>query len=191
MLTQHVGDRFTGITALSMTVPIAAVTAAVVGVPQAAGHLTLQVVAAAAGLALLFPVLQYALDMLALRRMTPTAFGTLMALEPAIGLLLGLLVLSQQPSPVQLAGIALVVLAGAGAQRNGLRTPSPTPPRRTTSCSRSPLRSRNDPDRPAQRTGQPARPRPRRLPVVRHRGTARRAPEFDTLSAPHALVDRN
>lgn len=97
VLTQHVGDRFSGVTALSLTVPIAAATAAVVGVPQAAGHLSLQVVAAAAGLALLFPVLQYALDLLALRRMTPTAFGTLMALEPAIGLLLGILVLSQHP----------------------------------------------------------------------------------------------
>ena len=126
VLTQHVGDRFSGVTALSMTVPIAAATAAVVGVPQAAGHLTLQVVAAAAGLALLFPVLQYALDLLALRRMTPTAFGTLMALEPAIGLVLGLLILSQRPSPIQLAAIALVVLAGAGAQRGGRRT-TPVP----------------------------------------------------------------
>jgi inner membrane transporter RhtA len=64
--------------------------------------------------------------MLALRRMTPTAFGTLMALEPAIGLLLGLLVLSQHPSPLQLAAIALVVLAGVGAQRGGRRSPSTT-----------------------------------------------------------------
>ena len=81
-------------------------------------------IAAAAGLALLLPVLQYALDLLALRRMTPTAFGTLMALEPAIGLVLGLLVLSQHPSPIQIAAIALVVLAGAGAQRGGRRTTS-------------------------------------------------------------------
>jgi len=62
--------------------------------------------------------------MLALRRMTPTAFGTLMALEPAMGLVLGLLVLSQQPSPIQIAAIALVVLAGAGALRGGGRTAS-------------------------------------------------------------------
>jgi inner membrane transporter RhtA len=60
--------------------------------------------------------------MLALRRMTHTAFGTLMELEPAMGLLLGLLVLSQQPTAIQVAGIALVVLAGAGAQRCGRRT---------------------------------------------------------------------
>lgn len=72
--------------------------------------------------ALLFPVLRHAPDMLALRHMPPTAFGTWMALEPAMGVLLGLVVLSQQPSLVQLAGIALVVTAGAGAQRGGRRT---------------------------------------------------------------------
>lgn len=118
VLTQRVGDRFTGIGALTMTVPIAAVTAGVVGVPQAIGNLSLEVLGVAAGLALLLPVLPYALEMLALRRMTSNAFGTLMALEPAMGLLLGLLVLAQQPSGLQLLGIALVVLAGAGAQRS-------------------------------------------------------------------------
>jgi inner membrane transporter RhtA len=69
------------------------------------------------------PVLPMALEMLALRRMTPTAFGTLMALEPAIGVLLGLLVLRQQPSLTQFGGITLVVLAGAAAQRGGRRRP--------------------------------------------------------------------
>jgi inner membrane transporter RhtA len=56
--------------------------------------------------------------------MTPTAFGTLMALEPAIGVLPGLLVLHQKPSATQLAGILLVVLVGAAAQRGGRRRPS-------------------------------------------------------------------
>jgi inner membrane transporter RhtA len=121
LLTQRIGDRFTGIGALSLTVPIAAVTAAVIGVPQAAGHLTLGVLAAAAGLAILLPVLPFALEMLALRRMTPTAFGTLMALEPALGILLGLLILHQQPSATQVLGILLVVLAGAAAQHGGRR----------------------------------------------------------------------
>jgi inner membrane transporter RhtA len=121
LLTQRVGDRFTGITGLSITIPVAAATAAVMGIPQAAGHLTPGVLVAAAGLALLLPVLPFALEMLALRHMTPTAFGTLMSLEPAFGVLLGLLVLSQEPSPLQLGGIVLVVLAGAGAQRGGRR----------------------------------------------------------------------
>ena len=121
LLTQRLGDRFTGIGSLTITVPVAALAAAAVGIPQAAGHLTLEVLAAAAGLAILLPVLPFALEMLALRRMTPTAFGTLMALEPAVGVLLGLLILHQQPSIVQVAGIVLVVLAGAAAQRGGRR----------------------------------------------------------------------
>jgi inner membrane transporter RhtA len=121
LLTQRIGDRFSGIGGLTLTVPIAAATAAVPGIPQAVGHLTLGVLAATAGLAVLLPVLPFAFELLALRHMTAAAFGTLMALEPAIGVLLGLLVLHQQPSPAQLAGILLVVLAGAGAQRRGAR----------------------------------------------------------------------
>jgi inner membrane transporter RhtA len=123
LLTQHVGDRFTGIRALSLTVPIAAATAAIIGLPQAAGHLTAAILAAGLGLAVLLPVLPYAFEMLALRRMKPAAFGTLMALEPAIGVLLGLIVLRQIPSAPQIAGILLVVLAGAAAQRGGRRLP--------------------------------------------------------------------
>ena len=126
LLTQRLGDRFAGTGALSLTIPIAAVTAAVFGIPQAAGHLTLGILPVAAGLALLLPVLPYAFELLALRQMTPAAFGTLMALEPAIGVVLGLLVLHQTPSITQLAGILLVVLAGAAAQRGGRRHPPAT-----------------------------------------------------------------
>jgi inner membrane transporter RhtA len=126
LLTQRIGDRFSGITGLSLTVPIAAATAAVVGIPQAAGDLTLEVLAVAAGLAILLPVLPYALELLALRHMTPTAFGTLMALEPAFGVLLGLLILHQTPSATQVVGISLVVLAGAAAQHGGRRSPRKT-----------------------------------------------------------------
>jgi inner membrane transporter RhtA len=45
-----------------------------------------------------------------------------MALEPAIGTMVGLVVLAQVPHPLQLAGIALVVIAGIGAERIGRRT---------------------------------------------------------------------
>lgn len=121
VLTQHVGDRFSGITSLAFTIPIAAAFTAILGVPQATGHLTAEVLAAALGLAVLVPVLPFALEMLALRRMTHAAFGTLMALEPAIGTLLGLVVLSQNPSITQLVGITIVVLAAMAAQRNGWR----------------------------------------------------------------------
>lgn len=127
VLTQRIGDRFEGIKGLSMTIPVAAVVAATVGIPQAAGHLNGRVVLTAFGLALLLPVLPFALEMLALRQMTPAAFGTLMALEPAFGVLLGLIVLHQKPTVLEWIGLALVVLAGAGAQRGGRRPPASEP----------------------------------------------------------------
>jgi inner membrane transporter RhtA len=125
LLTQRVGDRFAGISGLALTFPVAAMAAAVVGVPQAAGHLTPGVVAATLGLALLVPVLPFALEMLALHRMTAAAFGTLMALEPAVGVTLGIIVLHQKPTATQVAGLVLVVLAGIGAQRGGRRGDRP------------------------------------------------------------------
>lgn len=121
LLTQHVGDRFAGVEGLSITMPIAAATAAIAGIPQAAGNITTTTLLTAAALAVLLPVLPFALEMTALRHMNQAAFGTLMALEPAIGVVLGLVVLHQRPTPAQIAGILLVVLAGAAAQRSGQR----------------------------------------------------------------------
>lgn len=122
LYTQRIGDRFDGIQGLALTIPVAALAAAVVGVPLAWGAIDGRVLLIALGLAVLLPVLPFALEMLALRRMTHTAFGTLMAVEPAIGLTLGLLVLAQSPSLVQVVGIAVVVLAGAAAQRGERRS---------------------------------------------------------------------
>jgi inner membrane transporter RhtA len=125
LLTQRVGDRFAGIKSLSLTIPVAAATAAVFGIPQAAGHLSWGVLVAGVGLAILLPVLPFALELLALRRMTHTAFGTLMAVEPAIGVLLGLIVLHQVPAPLQITGILIVVVAAGAAQIDGQRIPEP------------------------------------------------------------------
>ncbi|MFT3889902.1 MAG: EamA family transporter [Arachnia sp.] len=118
LLTQRVGDRFSGISGLALTIPLAAVFTAGVGLPQVlAGHVHAWVLVAVAGIALLSPVISFGLEMLALRRMTHAAFGTLLAVEPAFGVLVGLLALSQAPSAMQVIGIALVVTAGVAAQR--------------------------------------------------------------------------
>lgn len=124
VLTQQVGDRFEGLRGLSITIPVAALTAAAFGIPQAAGNVTWGVVAFAFLLALLLPVLPMSFELLALRRLTTAAFGTLMALEPSFGLLMGLLLLGQIPAPLQVVGVALVVAAGVGAERRGHREPS-------------------------------------------------------------------
>jgi inner membrane transporter RhtA len=121
LLTQHVGDRVAGLKGLAITIPVAALVATPFGLPQAAGELSWTVLAWGAGLAVLMPVLPFAAEMMALRRLTATAFGTLMALEPGIAVGIGALLLHQLPGPVQLVGIALVVTAGIGAERRGRR----------------------------------------------------------------------
>jgi inner membrane transporter RhtA len=126
VLTQHVGDRFSGISGLSLTIPIAALATMPAGLPQViGGDIAWWVLPAAAGIALITPVIAFGLEMLALRSMSHTAFGTLLSIEPAFGILIGLLVLSQTPTVLQLVGIALVILAGAAAQRGGGRRPRP------------------------------------------------------------------
>jgi inner membrane transporter RhtA len=125
LLTQHVGDAVTGLGGLAISIPVAAVVATVVlaGVEgtQVLDELTWQVVLVGLGLAVLLPLAPFALELMALRRLTAAAFGTLMALEPAIAALIGLLVLSQLPDGLTWVGIACVVAAGIGAERSGGR----------------------------------------------------------------------
>ncbi|MFT3659961.1 MAG: EamA family transporter [Gordonia sp. (in: high G+C Gram-positive bacteria)] len=128
VFTQRVGDRFAGVSGLAWTIPIAALFTAPVGLPQVlGGDLVWWVLPAAAGIALLSPVISFGLEMLALRRMTHTAFGTLLAIEPAFGVVVGLVLLAQAPAPLQILGVGLVVAAGAAAQRGGSRSTPATP----------------------------------------------------------------
>lgn len=86
-----------------------------------ADTLTWEVVLGGAALAVLLPVVPFALEMIALRHLTAAAFGTLMCLEPAIALVIGLVLLGQLPGPSAVVGLALVVPAGLGAERSGAR----------------------------------------------------------------------
>lgn len=93
-----------------------------VGLPQVInGNLAWWILPAAAGIALITPVIAFGLEMLALKRMNHTAFGTLLSVEPAFGVLIGLLVLGQAPSVFQAVGVVIVVTAGAAAQWDGAR----------------------------------------------------------------------
>jgi inner membrane transporter RhtA len=127
VLTQRVGDEVAGLQGLAISMPVAGVVASIVAGPSLVGDLTPEVLLAGVGLAILLPVVPFALEMLALRRLTATAFGTLMSLEPALALLIGLLVLGQAPGLLPIAGIAFVVAAGIGAERTGAR-PGPAVP---------------------------------------------------------------
>jgi inner membrane transporter RhtA len=122
LLTQRVGDEVAGIRGLAVSMPVAGLAATAVVGPSVLGDLTPELVLAGLGLAVLVPVVPFALELLALRRLTAAAFGTLMSLEPAIGSVVGLVALHQVPGWTAVVGIALVVVAGIGAERAGGRT---------------------------------------------------------------------
>ncbi|WP_328462339.1 EamA family transporter [Streptomyces sp. NBC_00448] len=126
LLTQRVGDSVTGLGGLAVSMPVAGLIGLLAAAPSDLAHVTWRLLAAMLGLAALSAALPFALEFLALRRLTTSAFGTLMSLEPAVALLAGLLVLGQVPALASAAGVALVVTAGIGATRTGVR-PSPTP----------------------------------------------------------------
>jgi inner membrane transporter RhtA len=121
VLTQRVGDEVAGLQGLAISMPVAGLVASAVAGPSLIGDLTPAILLAGIGLAILLPVIPFTLEMLALRRLTTTAFGTLMSLEPALALLVGLVVLGQAPGLLPVAGIAFVVVAGIGAERGGAR----------------------------------------------------------------------
>jgi inner membrane transporter RhtA len=121
LLTQAVGDEVAGLAGLAVSIPVAALVTTPFAAPHIGAALTPHLLLAGLGLALLLPVVPFALEMNALRRLTTAAFGTLMCLEPALALLAGLALLGQVPRPWALAGVALVVAAGLGAERTGAR----------------------------------------------------------------------
>jgi inner membrane transporter RhtA len=100
------------------------------------GRLTPELLLAGLGLAILLPVVPFILELLALRRLTAGAFGTLMALEPGFALVIGFLALHQAPNALAVVGIGLVVAAGIGAERHGAR--KPTGPAHQTDDSKQP-----------------------------------------------------
>ncbi len=136
LLTQKVGDSAAGIAGLAISMPVAALVATVVAGPGVIGRLTPELMVIGLGLAVLLPVVPFALEMLALRRLTTGAFGTLMALEPAFALVIGFAALHQSPNLLAVVGIGLVVAAGIGAERSGARSTSAAPDDDTDGLSR-------------------------------------------------------
>jgi inner membrane transporter RhtA len=65
--------------------------------------------------AVLASVVPYTLELSALRRLSPGAFGVLLSLEPAVAAVAGWLLLDQGLRPLGVVAIALVVAASAGS----------------------------------------------------------------------------
>jgi inner membrane transporter RhtA len=124
LLSARVGRVFPGGAGLALAMVVATVPLAPVGVASAGSDLAVpSVLALAAVVGVLSSAIPYALELEALRRLPVGVFGVLMSLEPAAGALAGLVVLGEELATRELAAIALVVAASAGAARGATVAP--------------------------------------------------------------------
>lgn len=115
LLNKRVGRIFKGLDGLALSMICAAAMATPFGLYDTGFTLPPGLAMQTIGLAILTPLLPYALEMMALRRLSSASFGILMSVEPGVGALAGYLILHEALSLQQIAGIVLVICAGAGA----------------------------------------------------------------------------
>ncbi|MGK9147990.1 EamA family transporter [Plantibacter flavus] len=126
LLSSRTGKAFPGLNGLAIaaavaalaTIPLAAVTAG----PNLFDPVILLL---GLGVAVLSSAIPYALEFIALRRLSPATFAIILASAPAIAAIAGLVLLAQQLTVPQWAGIGCVVVAGIGAVRTAKRDLGP------------------------------------------------------------------
>jgi inner membrane transporter RhtA len=128
LLGARVGRTFPGGVGLAIAMVISALLLLVPGVAGGGTELlALGVLATGAGVGLLSSVIPYSLELEALRRLPTGVFGVLMSLEPGVAALIGFVALDQGLAAIEVAAIACVVVASAGALRAApTRTPIET-----------------------------------------------------------------
>ena len=115
-LSKRTGAAFPGGSGLAIAMAVGALIVLPAGVIQADGALTQpDLLGSALVVALLSSVLPYSLELEALRRLPESVFGVLMSVDPAVAALIGFVVLGQDLGARELLGIAMVVVASAGA----------------------------------------------------------------------------
>lgn len=118
VLSARVGRSFAGGQGLALAMVLA--TALLLGPGIADGGADLldpALLAAGFAVAMLSSAIPYSLELEALRRLAQGTFGVLMSLEPAVAATVGYLILDQSLATREIAAIALVVVASAGALR--------------------------------------------------------------------------
>jgi inner membrane transporter RhtA len=116
LMSARTGRTFEGGSGLTMALVVGAVLLAPIGIAEGDAELLDPVLLAkGAGVALLASAIPYRFELEALRRLPTAVFGILMSIEPAVAALAGLVVLGQGLRARDVAAIALVVAASAGA----------------------------------------------------------------------------
>lgn len=112
----QVGREFQKLDGLAIAMSIGALLVLPFGIATAGATLVRpEIIGLGILVALLSSALPYALEMIALRRITPAVFGILMSLAPAVSALAGFLFLGQDLIGWEMLGMALVIIASAGA----------------------------------------------------------------------------
>lgn len=114
--SSQLGVRVRGVDGLAAAMVVAALVVTPIGAFQAVPAVVddPSLLAAFAGVAILTSALPYALEFLALKRMSTRVFGVLSSLGPAVAALAGLVVLGQSFDVMQMLAISFVVAASAG-----------------------------------------------------------------------------
>ncbi len=102
-----------GVIALAMIIAAVLVLPAAIVQPGTIS-ITPALVGAAVVMALFSSALPFSLEMIALTGMPTRVYGTFTSLEPALGTLMGLIVLRELPTTTQLVGIAAIIAASLG-----------------------------------------------------------------------------
>jgi inner membrane transporter RhtA len=120
LLTSRTSKLFTGTTGLALAMSAAALVMLPLGVISAGpALLSIPLLLKGVVVAMLSTTIPFSLEFLALKRIPPRTFGILMAAEPAIAALAGLLLLSEHPTLRALVALVLVSAATIGVTRSG------------------------------------------------------------------------
>jgi inner membrane transporter RhtA len=127
VIGRHVSNIFGRATA-PLTVGVAALIIMPIGIAHAgAALIDLSLMPVAILMALFSAAIPFVLDFFAMPRMPARTFATMTSLEPAFGVLFGLLILQEYLTWPQLGGVALVIAASAGAIWTGKVKPVAPP----------------------------------------------------------------
>jgi len=130
-----------GIDLLGMAMSVAALVALPVGFARAApAFASVALLGAAVAVGVCSSVIPYVCDQLAMARLPRASFALMLSLLPATATVIGIVVLHQLPTPLEAAGIAVVI---AGVAMHRTREAANGPTRRT---------ERSLPDTPPDRT---------------------------------------
>jgi inner membrane transporter RhtA len=105
-----------GTSTAALAVSVAAILTLPVGVHHAGSSLfSLALIPMALLMALFSSAIPFSLELYALRGMPARTFAVFMCVEPAFGVLSGLLILNERLAWAQIGGVAVVIIAAAGA----------------------------------------------------------------------------